>query len=246
MNTANYLKNRTPSQALLRKTSFEIWYDRKPDLSHLRTFGCIAYAHIPDAQRKKLDDKSDVTLDEERFTFPRRKHDDAEDDIVTITSNDEVTLRAELREDVRQTAEPEAEAVREKTQTNVTMRTRPTRKCKQTKHYGIDEIYMAEMQTVQSAFSAQLVAEPVSMKQALESDDGNRWRAAAEEEFNSLKEHETWELFELPEGRKVVGRKWVFKVKYAEDGSVDRFKCRLVAQQKQYLKNLLERFKLFT
>ena len=60
VNTANYLKNRTPSQALLGKTSFEIWYDRKPDLSHLRTFGCIAYAHIPDAQRKKLDDKSEV------------------------------------------------------------------------------------------------------------------------------------------------------------------------------------------
>ena len=54
-NTANYLKNRTPSQALLGKTSFEMWYDRKPDLSHLKTFGCIAYAYIPDAQRKKLD-----------------------------------------------------------------------------------------------------------------------------------------------------------------------------------------------
>ena len=57
VNTANYLKNRTPSQALLSKTSFEMWYDRKPDLSHLRTFGCNAYAHIPDTQRKKLDDK---------------------------------------------------------------------------------------------------------------------------------------------------------------------------------------------
>ena len=45
------------------------------------------------------------------------------------------------------------------------------------------------------------------MKQALESNDGDRWRAAAEEEFNSLKEHETWELCELPEGRKVVGSK---------------------------------------
>ena len=56
VNMANYLKNRTPSQALLGKTSFEMWYDRKPDLSHLRTFGCNAYAHIPDTQRKKLDD----------------------------------------------------------------------------------------------------------------------------------------------------------------------------------------------
>ena len=39
-----------------------------------------------------------------------------------------------------------------------------------------------------------------------------------------------WSLVEQPLGANVIGSKWVFKVKYASDGSIDRFKARLVAQ----------------
>ena len=35
----------------------ERWYGRKPDVSHLRVFGCMAYAHVPDSERGKLDKK---------------------------------------------------------------------------------------------------------------------------------------------------------------------------------------------
>ena len=38
-------------------TPEEAWSGRKPNVEHLRIFGCIAYAHIPDEKRKKLDDK---------------------------------------------------------------------------------------------------------------------------------------------------------------------------------------------
>lgn len=55
---ACYLRNRLPTQALASKTPYEVWYRRKPDLSHVRVFGCTSYAHIPDATRKKLDPKS--------------------------------------------------------------------------------------------------------------------------------------------------------------------------------------------
>ena len=43
-------------------------------------------------------------------------------------------------------------------------------------------------------------------------------------------EHETWSLTKLPPGRKIVGSKWVFKVKLDENGEAARYKCRLVAQ----------------
>ena len=46
----------------------------------------------------------------------------------------------------------------------------------------------------------------------------------------SLKENEVWDLVELPRGCKPVGSKWVFKVKTDEDGNVERYKARLVAQ----------------
>ena len=44
-------------------------------------------------------------------------------------------------------------------------------------------------------------------------------------EYNSLMENKTWELVELPPGRSAIGSKWVFKVKYKNDGRVERFKA---------------------
>jgi hypothetical protein len=43
------VKNVTPEEA---------WSDVKPYVSHFRVFGCLAYAHVPNSQRKKLDPKS--------------------------------------------------------------------------------------------------------------------------------------------------------------------------------------------
>ncbi len=58
VNTAVYIKNRCPTKALESKTSQEAWTGRKPDVSHLRVFGCKAFAHILDEKRSKLKSKS--------------------------------------------------------------------------------------------------------------------------------------------------------------------------------------------
>ena len=50
------------------------------------------------------------------------------------------------------------------------------------------------------------------------------------EETKSIQENDVWDLVELPKDRKAVGSKWVFKVKTAADGSIERYKARLVAQ----------------
>jgi len=55
--TVTYLKNRSPTTALDKITPYEAWHGKKPDLSYLHTFGCIAYHHVEGA-RRKLDDKS--------------------------------------------------------------------------------------------------------------------------------------------------------------------------------------------
>jgi hypothetical protein len=58
VNWANYVLNRSPAAALVDVTPEEAWSSTKPSVKHFRIFGCIAYAHVPDAQRKKLDNKS--------------------------------------------------------------------------------------------------------------------------------------------------------------------------------------------
>lgn len=61
-NEANYLKNRSPTSAVGKqfesKTPAEIWFRRKPDLSHLRIFGSECYNYIPTNNRSNLLAKS--------------------------------------------------------------------------------------------------------------------------------------------------------------------------------------------
>ncbi|CAI7768020.1 unnamed protein product [Closterium sp. NIES-53] len=62
------------------------------------------------------------------------------------------------------------------------------------------------------------------------------WKKAMESELKSIEENGTWELVELPEGRKAITSKWLFKIKSDADGKIERYKSRLVAkgyQQKE-------------
>lgn len=57
-----------------------------------------------------------------------------------------------------------------------------------------------------------------------------RWKVAVVEEVKALKKNRTWELVTLPKGKRIVGCKWVFSVKYKSDGSVEWYKARLFAK----------------
>ena len=58
LNTAAYLRNRSPTKAVDGMTPFEAWTNVKPTVKHLRVFGCDAFVHIPKDERHKLDSKS--------------------------------------------------------------------------------------------------------------------------------------------------------------------------------------------
>ena len=50
------------------------------------------------------------------------------------------------------------------------------------------------------------------------------------EEMRALQKNKTWDLVQLPVGKKAVGCKWVFTVKQTPEGLIDRYKARLVAK----------------
>jgi hypothetical protein len=56
------------------------------------------------------------------------------------------------------------------------------------------------------------------------------WDASMTEEYFSLMKNHTWDLVSLPKGRKIVRCKWIYKTKYATNGSVDKHKACLVAK----------------
>ena len=47
------------------------------------------------------------------------------------------------------------------------------------------------------------------------------WRDAMRKEIQALEENGTWTLVDLPPGKKAIGNKWVYKIKYHSDGSVE-------------------------
>ncbi|WJZ88956.1 hypothetical protein VitviT2T_008211 [Vitis vinifera] len=72
-----------------------------------------------------------------------------------------------------------------------------------------------------------LIAEPRTVKQVFQ--DPN-WKLAMEQEYQALLKNQTWSLVPPPSNAKIIGCKWVFKLKHKPDGSIDRYKAQLVAQ----------------
>lgn len=57
INRSIHVLNRSPTLAIKNMTPEEVWTGHKPSVDHFRIFGCLAYAHVPNAKRSKLDDK---------------------------------------------------------------------------------------------------------------------------------------------------------------------------------------------
>jgi hypothetical protein len=72
--------------------------------------------------------------------------------------------------------------------------------------------------------------DPRTVREAVDSEDGNLWKMAMDKEMASLDKNEAWDLVEFPTGRNLIGRKSVFKKKLNAKGKVEKYKARLVAK----------------
>ena len=73
-----------------------------------------------------------------------------------------------------------------------------------------------------------LEGEPQTFKDAVNSTKSLMWKEVIKSEIDSILHNHTWELVDLPLGCKPLSSKWVFKRKRKVDGSIDKYKARLV------------------
>ena len=256
---AVYIRNRMP-MTTTGVTPYERFFGRKPRVDHIRIFGCYGYALLPETERRKLMPKAEKLrlvgygpnstgyrlFDEQSRKLVIRRD-------VQFNENDfgrETVLDCDpVPTPVQQSSSSNLEQVESQSQPSADNSEpapairRSLRKRKEPNRFGdwvqsdeldvtdFDEIDLAVAQPERCHYLFHISQdEPRTIEEAVSSKESEKWQEAADNEYNSLVNMDTWELVELPEGRKTIGCRWVFKRKYKEDGSIERYKARLVAK----------------
>ena len=69
--------------------------------------------------------------------------------------------------------------------------------------------------------------EPSSYEEAAE---WKEWKDTMIEEYQSIMKNDVWDVVPRPEGKSIVTSKWIYKIKHAADGSIEKYKARFVAR----------------
>ena len=210
-------------------------------------FGCISYVHIDSAERSKLDAKSNKCVfvgyggDEFGYRFwdyENRKIIRSRDVIFnenvmykdrSIAESSSSSTEAETKEFVEfeeisgNDVQISPEAVLEEPGTPALRRS--SRIPKPIQRYSPSLHYLLLSDSGESE----------CYDQVMQVEDSVKWEFAMKNEMNSLMSNQTWELAELPPGKKSLHNKWVYRIKEEHDGN-KRYKARLVVkgfQQKE-------------
>ena len=71
-----------------------------------------------------------------------------------------------------------------------------------------------------------IVIEPSYFEEAVQEPT---WVDAMVEEYDSIVRNNAWEIVPRPEGKLVVGLRWIYKVNQAADGRIEKYKARFVS-----------------
>ncbi|KAK4397721.1 Retrovirus-related Pol polyprotein from transposon RE1 [Sesamum angolense] len=226
--TAAYLINRLPSPLLQWKTPYEILYKKIPSLTHLRTFGYLCFATNVLPHKDKFDYRASKCV----FIGYSQIHKEPCPVVATPQNLTTPTLCP--------TFTIQASSLPHSAPTNTTTLRRSQRQvnqphwlqdfiCNHTSSSFLDPICHSSFSPAHMRFLAQVEAvhEPRSFKEANQS---SHWREAMNKEIEALEKNSTWELTELPGGKRAIGSRWVYMVKLNQDGSIERYKARLVAK----------------
>ncbi|KAL5515273.1 hypothetical protein EMCRGX_G000418 [Ephydatia muelleri] len=235
--TGTYLRNRVPTRSFKEKTTpFEKWYEKKPDLSHLRVFGCMAYAYIPDANRKDKLSKKAEKLRFIGYSLQTKAYRLINDDTGKIIVRRDVIFNESDFQYDSTTGTVGAEGITFKRDEVVIQEIpKEVEWPEQVQEVELEQEQQEQEDAEQSRYPRRMRIAPTRNHKASQ----RHWRViyqsnGEKQQIQSISrlcmQNETWECVELPKGRKPVGCKWVFKAKRGSDGKVQRFKARLVAK----------------
>jgi len=287
---ATHVLNRCPTKALKSITPYEAWFDKKPSVDYFRVFGCLAYAHVPQELRGKLDDKAvkcifvgyssqskgyrlynpntrrifvsrDVVFEEKsaqpmaefKFQQPQESFDVFEG-LLPIGMGTKADIQAEIQNLQPQPRvldalnQPQVEPNMQQATEDVVIQERTAlQEARRIPRWAIQTLQESRLDAPlqgrtrrstreaesshysESAWVSSLMdeEEPESFDDACENQ---HWMQAMQAELDSIHKNHTWDLVDLPAGKKAIGTKWVYKVKRKPNGTIDRYKARLVAK----------------
>lgn len=223
-------------------TPQEAWSGMKPNISHLRVFGSIAYVHVPNEKRSKLDSKSEkyVFVGYDSSSKGYKLYNPITQKIVIsrdVEFDEENTWEWDTQEGENYDFFPyfeEEQLVSEEPQEPTTPPVSPhvepssseeSSTERMPRMRSLTELYEVTEQL--DLFCLLAESEPLNFEKAMQDE---KWRNATHEEINVIKKNDTWKLATLPKGQKAIGVKWVYKAKKNEKGEVERYKARLVAK----------------
>ncbi|GJV15628.1 zinc finger, CCHC-type containing protein [Tanacetum coccineum] len=218
MLTACYLLNRVPNKRN-RITPYELWTKRKPNLNYLRVWGCRAVVRLPDPKLKTLDERGIECIfvgyaeHSKAFRF------------YVIEPNDSVLINSIIES---------KDAIFDENRFSSVLRP-SLRIPNETKDIGGS--------VVPKEVTEEVVQQPEpelrkSKRNRTLKDFGPEFqlyfiegtREAINDEMDSIIDNNTWVFADLPPGYKPLGCKWIFKIKLKVDGTIKKFKARLVIQ----------------
>lgn len=237
VNTAVYLLNHAPTSQSPGSTPYELWTGKELSLKHLRTFGSEAYMHVPDQLRKKLLPKSIKTIfvGYERNSTNYRLF-DPESKTIKISRNVTFNENSHISEIHLQNTIPISNPEYEDTASELQTTSETSESDTFNESQNLDDndssynLRPRQNLRIPRRYDVNVAEIPKTYEEAVNSQQSKEWKDAMKEELESLEKNNTWELVEYPQGKNVIGSKWVFNIKYLPNGKIERFKARLCAK----------------
>ncbi|KAI3825040.1 hypothetical protein L1987_06515 [Smallanthus sonchifolius] len=227
MLTACYILNRTPNKRN-KVTPYELWKGKPPNLYYLKVWGCRAVVRLTEPKRKNLGERGIDCI------FIGYAENSKAYRFYVLEPNDSVPR------DISQNSESRINDSTNNSSTGinntlVSSEPRKSVRTRKAKSFGSDfHLYLIEGSRNDTEpkfqYCYNIEEDPISYKEAMASRYVLFWKEVIQDEMDSIMQHNTWKLTDLPPGCKPLGNKWIFKRKMKVDGSIDKFKARLVVQ----------------